>query len=219
MVEKQELLIRLHDLGAIGILRLDSEETCLKAIDSLFDGGLCALEVTMTVPQAFDVVRRAKEKYGESAMVGVGTVLDSDTAEKSIRAGAQFIISPSLDKEVVEVCKRHDVISCPGTFTTTEIVQAQRWGADLIKVFPISQVGPGYIKAILAPLPSVRLVPTGGIRVDNAAQYIASGAYCLGVGEGLASRKSVSEGHYDLLAEGATELLKVIREAKEKAQV
>jgi 2-dehydro-3-deoxyphosphogluconate aldolase/(4S)-4-hydroxy-2-oxoglutarate aldolase len=214
MLTKDEVLKRVHDIGVIGIFRVDSPEDCFKAMDALKAGGLNALEVTTTTPNAIEVVREARRKYGDEILVGLGTVLDAETATKAIDAGAQFIVSPSLHKEVLDVCLKREVVSCPGTFTATEVVQAWKWGADLIKVFPISQVGPGYIKSLLGPLTWIRFVPTGGVEVENAGEYIKAGAYCLGVGGGLVSKKAISQGRFDLLTQAAKDILKAVRDAR-----
>jgi 2-dehydro-3-deoxyphosphogluconate aldolase/(4S)-4-hydroxy-2-oxoglutarate aldolase len=214
MVTKDEVLKRAHDTGVIGIFRVDSPDVCFKAMEALRAGGLNALEVTTTTPNAIEVVHEARKKYGDEVLIGMGTVLDAETAEKGIAAGAQFIVSPSVHKEILDVCRKHDVVSCPGTFSATEVVQAWKWGADLVKLFPISQVGPGYMKALMGPLPWIRFVPTGGVEVENAGEYIKAGAYCLGVGGGLVSKKAIAEGRFDLLTQAARDILKAVRDAR-----
>lgn len=214
MLSKDEVLKRTHDIGVIGIFRVDSPDACFKAMEALREGGLHALEVTTTTPNAVEVVREARKKYGDETLIGMGTVLDAETAEKGIEAGAQFIVSPSVDKGVLDVCRKHDVVSCPGTFSATEVVQAWKWGADLVKLFPISQVGPGYMKALMGPLPWIRFVPTGGVEVENAGEYIKAGAYCLGVGGGLVSKKAISQGRFDLLTQAARDILKAVHDAR-----
>lgn len=214
MPAKDEVLKRMHEIGVFGIFRVDSPDVCFKAMDALRAGGLQALEVTTTTPNAIEVVRQARRKYGNETLIGMGTVLDAETAEKSIEAGAQFIVGPSLQKEVIDVCKRHDVVSCPGTLSASEVVQAWKWGADLVKLFPISQVGPGYMKALLGPLPWIRFVPVGGVEVENAGDYIKAGAYCLGVGGGLVSKKAISAGRFDLLTQAARDILKAVADAR-----
>jgi 2-dehydro-3-deoxyphosphogluconate aldolase/(4S)-4-hydroxy-2-oxoglutarate aldolase len=214
MTEKETVVKTIHEIGAIGILRVESPETCLKVIDALFDGGIRALEVTTTTPDMIQTITKARGKYGDEAVIGVGTVLDGATAEKGILAGAQFVVSPSLYKEVLDVCIKHRVVGCPGTFTATEIVQASRWGADLIKVFPAGVVGPGYIKAMLAPLPWAKLVPTGGVDAHNAAEFIRAGAFCVGVGGALTSADAIATGRYDLITSAAQELVATIKTAR-----
>jgi len=211
---KDSVLDRIHRTGVIGIFRVDQPENCLRAMEALMEGGLDVFEVTTTTPQATELITEARRKYGESALVGIGTVLDGQTAQSGIDAGAQFVVSPSLHKDVLDVCRDRGVVSCPGTFTATEVVQAWRWGADLIKVFPVSQVGPGYISSLLGPLPWVRLVPTGGVDAENAGAYIRTGAYSLGVGGALVSKKAISEGRYGSLTEAARAILREVKGAR-----
>jgi 2-dehydro-3-deoxyphosphogluconate aldolase/(4S)-4-hydroxy-2-oxoglutarate aldolase len=211
---KDSVLERIHQAGVIGIFRVDQPENCLRAMEALMEGGLSVFEVTTTTPQATELITEARRKYGQKALVGIGTVLDGQTAEKGIDAGAQFVVSPSLHKDVLDACKSHGVVSCPGTFSATEIVQAWRWGADLIKVFPVSQVGPGYISSMLGPLPWVRLVPTGGVDAENAGSYIRAGAYALGVGGALVSKKAISEGRFGSLTEAARAILQEVKAAR-----
>lgn len=216
---KDGILERIRDVGVIGIFRVDRPENCLKAMDALVEGGLTVFEVTTTTPRATELIAQARGVYGDRALVGIGTVLDAETAARGIDAGAQFVVSPSLHQDVLGVCRERGVVSCPGTFTPTEVVQAWRWGADLIKVFPISQVGPGYIGSILGPLPWVRLVPTGGVDAGNAGAYIRAGAYALGVGGALVSKKAISEGRYGALTEAAGAILREVRAAREEGAV
>ena len=186
-------------------------------MEALVKGGLNVFEVTTTTPGALGLISEASRKYGRRALVGIGTVLDRETAEKGIDAGAQFVVSPSLEREVIEVCKNRSVVSCPGTFSASEVVEAWKMGADLIKVFPVSQVGPGYIGALLGPLPWVRLVPTGGVDSDNAGAYIKSGAYAVGVGGALVSKKAIAEGRYESLTDAARTILQQVKTAREGA--
>lgn len=214
MLEKAEVLKRIHEQGVMGIFRLRSRDGCAGAMDALRAGGLRVFEVTTTTPDAVELVREARSKYGDDTLIGMGTVIDRATAQKGIDAGAQFIVSPSLHKDVLEVCRSRDIVSCPGTFSPTEVAQAWEWGADLIKLFPISSVGPGYLKALLGPFPWMRFVPTGGVDAGNAGDYIRAGAYCLGVGGGLVSGSAVSSGRFDLLTKAAGDILRAVREAR-----
>ena len=183
-------------------------------MDALLNGGQDILEVTMTTPNAIEMIGDASDKYRGSAIIGVGTVLDAETAENAIGAGAEFVVSPSLHKEVIDVCKSRGVVSIPGTFTATEVVSAWKGGADLIKVFPISEVGPSYIKALKGPLPDVHLIPTGGVDVNNAADFIKAGAYCLGVGGSLVSMEAINAERYKELTNYAKKLLSILKEAR-----
>ena len=216
MEGKELVLDMIHRTGVIGIFRVDRPENCVLAMDALVKGGLNVFEVTTTTPRATELISEARKRYGSGALVGIGTVLDRETAERGIDAGAQFVVSPSLHKDVIDVCKNRGVVSCPGTFTATEVVQAWNWGADLIKVFPISQGGPGYITSLLGPLPWMRLVPTGGVDSGNARAYISAGAYALGVGGALVSKKAIAEGRYESLTEAAANILAEVRSAREQ---
>ena len=219
MLEKAEILKQIHEQGVIGIFRVDSRDDCFNSMDALRAGGLRVFEITTTTPDAVELVREARKKYGDETLIGMGTVIDGSTAKKGIEAGAQFIVSPSLHKEVLTACRLHDVVSCPGTFSPTEVVQAWKWGADLIKLFPISEVGPGYLKSLLGPFPWIRFVPTGGVSAAYAGGYIQAGAFCLGVGGGLVSKKAISDGRFDLLTKAAKDILNTIREARQPAQL
>jgi 2-dehydro-3-deoxyphosphogluconate aldolase/(4S)-4-hydroxy-2-oxoglutarate aldolase len=209
------MLRRIQQAGVIGIFRIDAPEKCILAMEALMKGGLNVFEVTLTTPGAMDVISEARKKFGDPALIGIGTVLDRDAAEKGIDAGAQFIVSPSLDKDVVELCKTREIVSCPGTFTGTEIVQALKWGADIIKVFPIGQVGPDYIRAIRCPLPQARLVPTGGVDASNLGEYLRAGAFAVGIGGNLIPQKAISEARYDVLTEGAARVVGAVKKARD----
>lgn len=214
LVSKDEVLERIQKAGVISIFRVDAPEGCIAAMDALMKGGLAVFEVTMTTPGALKVVRDARYRFGDRALVGAGTVLDKVDARTAIEADAQFLVSPSLDKEVLDVCRSAGVVSCPGAFTATEILQAWKWNADLVKVFPVSQVGPGYIKAIRGPLPQVRLVPTGGVDAANLGDYLAAGAFAVGIGGGLVSPKAVSEGRYGELTQAAELVSGAVKRAR-----
>lgn len=213
-MEKGEVLNRLHETGVIAIFRVDSSDDCFNAMKALYEGGVRAFEITTTMLGSAGLVREARKRYGDDVLIGMGTVLDADTAQKGIEAGAQFIVGPSLHQEVLAVCAKNNVVSCPGTFTATEIVQAWKWGADLVKLFPASQLGPGYMKALMGPLPWIRFMPTGGIEAANAGEYIRAGAYCLGVGGGLVSKKAIAEGRFEELTSAAADMLQAVRDAR-----
>jgi len=214
MATKAQVLDRLHETGVIGIFRVDSKSDCFNAMEALRAGGLDVFEVTTTTPNTIELVREARRKYGDKIVIGMGTVLDAITAERGIAAGAQFIVSPSLHKDVVAKCRKLGITCCPGTFSATEVAQAWKWGADLVKLFPVSPVGPEYMKALMAPFPYVRFVPTGGIDAKNAGEYIRAGAFCLGVGGNLVSKKAIAEGRFDQLTKAADDILRVVRDAR-----
>jgi 2-dehydro-3-deoxyphosphogluconate aldolase/(4S)-4-hydroxy-2-oxoglutarate aldolase len=169
----------------------------------------------MTVPGAVGVIEEVSQRLGDEALVGAGTVLDGETAGACILAGAQFVVSPSLNLETIEVCRRHGVAAMPGALTPTEVVQAWSAGADLVKVFPAGAVGgASYIRALKAPLPQIELVPTGGVSLKTAADFIKAGASALGVGADLVDLKAIREGQHGLITERAREFVRIVREAR-----
>jgi 2-dehydro-3-deoxyphosphogluconate aldolase/(4S)-4-hydroxy-2-oxoglutarate aldolase len=214
-MHKEHVLQTIRDVGIIPVVRAQSVDEAMMAIDAIRAGGVSLLEITMTVPGAVGVIERVSQRYGADAVVGAGTVLDGETARACILAGAQFIVSPSLNLETIEVCRKHEVAVLPGALTPTEVVQAWTAGADFVKVFPAGAVGgASYIKALKAPLPQVELVPTGGVSLKTAADFIKAGASALGVGADLVDLKALREGQQHIITERAREFVKIVREAR-----
>jgi 2-dehydro-3-deoxyphosphogluconate aldolase/(4S)-4-hydroxy-2-oxoglutarate aldolase len=211
---KEANLKRILDAGVIAIVRLDSAGQLGQVARAIKAGGVDVIEFTMTTPGALDIIAASSREFGEQVLLGAGTVLDAETARAAILAGARFIVSPTLNPATVELCHRYSAIAVPGTFTPTEILTAWEWGADLVKVFPASTGGPGYIKAVLAPLPQVRLVPTGGVNLKNAADYIQAGAAAVAVGGSLVNKKLVAAGDFNALTETARGLVAAVRQAR-----
>ncbi len=214
MLTKDEVIDRLRETGVMAIFRVDARSDCFSAMDALGKGGLDIFEIATTTPDTVELIGEARKKFGDQALIGMGTVLDAVTAERGIAAGAQFVVSPSVHKDVLAVCNKSGIVSCPGAFSATEVAAAWKWGADLVKLFPISQVGPDYMKALMGPFPWIRFVPTGGIDARNAADYIRAGAFCLGVGGGLVSKKAIAAGRYDILTKAAEDILKAVKDAR-----
>jgi len=169
----------------VGIIRADAPEAALQLAEACIAGGITALEVAFTTPGTLDVIKTLRQRHGPDVLLGAGTVLEPETARLAILAGAQFIISPSLNVETIRLCQRYQVLSMPGVMTPTEIVAALEAGADIIKIFPAEVLGPAYIKALCAPLPQAPLMPTGGVSVDNLATWFESGALAVGIGGSL----------------------------------
>jgi len=214
-MSKAAVLQTIRDIGIIPVVRAQSAEEAMLAIDAIREGGISILEITMTVPGAVGVIEEVANRYSGDALVGAGTVLDGDTARASILAGAHFVVSPSLNLETIEVCRRYGVAVMPGALSPTEVVQAWSAGADFVKVFPAGAVGgASYIKALKAPLPQIELVPTGGVSLKTAADFIKAGASALGVGADLVDLKAIREGQQKLITERARELVKIVREAR-----
>ena len=214
-MNKEDVLQTIRDTGIIPVVRAQSADEAMRAIDAIRAGGVSLLEITMTVPGAVGVIEQVSRRYGSEALVGAGTVLDGETARACIAAGAQFVVSPSLNLETIEVCRREGVAVMPGALTPTEVVQAWSAGADFVKVFPAGAVGgASYIRALKAPLPQIELVPTGGVSLKTAADFIKAGASALGVGADLVDLKAIREGQPQIITERAREFVRIVREAR-----
>lgn len=215
MSDKAAVIQTIRDIGIIPVVRAQSADEAMKAIDAIREGGISILEITMTVPGAVGVIAEVSKRYGNDAVVGAGTVLDGETARACILAGARFIVSPSLNVETIEVCRRYGIAVMPGALTPTEVVQAWSAGADFVKVFPAGAVGgASYIKSLKAPLPQIELVPTGGVSLKTAADFIKAGASALGVGADLVDVKAIREGQSQVITERAREFVRIVREAR-----
>ena len=211
---KHEVLGRIKGTGVVAIVRLDSADALERVADAIQAGGVDVIEFTMTTPGALGILELAARKFGGRVVLGAGTVLDPESARAAILAGAQFIVSPSLKRETIELCHRYGVVAVPGVLSPTEIVTALEWGADLIKVFPASLGGPEYIKAVRAPLPQAPLVPTGGVELENAANYIRAGAVAVAVGSSLVNKKLVGAGDFARMTELARRLVQEVQAAR-----
>lgn len=179
----------IHEAGVVAIMRAKSSDQLLAAAEAIHEGGVRAIEVTMTTPNALEVINQATTKLGDDVLFGAGSVLDSETARAAILAGAQFIVCPTLSLGTIETCKRYSIPVVPGAYTPTEILTAWQAGATMVKVFPASIGGPGYIKAVKAPLPQVKLTAVGGVDLNNTADFIRAGCEGVGVGSDLVNQK------------------------------
>ena len=184
-MQKHTVFNGILERGMVGIVRADSPDAALQIAEACIAGGITALEVAFTTPDTLGVLRTLRERHGHDVLLGAGTVLDTETARAAILAGAQFIISPSVNVDTIALCQRYQVLSMPGAMTPTEIVTALQAGADIVKVFPAEMFGPAYIKALRAPLPQAPLMPTGGVTVENLNEWFASGAVAVGIGGSL----------------------------------
>jgi 2-dehydro-3-deoxyphosphogluconate aldolase/(4S)-4-hydroxy-2-oxoglutarate aldolase len=205
----------VRESGVIAIMRTQSSEQLLRAADAIRAGGVCAVEVTMTTPGALAVIESAVSRYDQDVLFGAGTVLDVETARAAILAGARFIVAPTLDVEVIALCRRYSVLVFPGAFTPTEILAAWQAGADMVKVFPAGFGGPDFIKALKAPLPQVDLVPVGGVGMNNVADFIRAGATAVGVGSALINQRLLDGGDFAALTERAGCLIGAVRRGRE----
>lgn len=214
-MDKTQVLQTIREIGIIPVVRAQSADEAMKAIDAIREGGVSLLEITMTVPGAVGVIEEVSQRYGAEALVGAGTVLDGETARACILAGAQFVVSPALNLETIAMCRRYGVAVMPGALTPTEVVQAWSAGADFVKVFPAGAMGgASYIKSLKAPLPQIELVPTGGVSLKTAADFIKAGASALGVGADLVDVKAIREGQAHVITERAREFVRIVKEAR-----
>ena len=204
----------IEDRGVIAVIRASSSEELVDVAAAIKEGGVDVIEVTMTTPNALRVIEEVRAKFGDEVLLGVGSVLDAETARAAMLAGAEFVVSPVVKPDVIEICHRYGKVVMPGALTPTEILIAWESGADYVKVFPASAVGPEYIKAVKAPLPQVELIPTGGVNVQNAGEFIKAGAIALGVGGALVSKKAIAERNFKLLTETARKLIEEVRKAR-----
>ncbi|HET6871825.1 MAG TPA: bifunctional 4-hydroxy-2-oxoglutarate aldolase/2-dehydro-3-deoxy-phosphogluconate aldolase [Sporolactobacillaceae bacterium] len=213
-MDKQTNLRRLIDSGLVAVVRRPKAEYVHQIIEALVDGGVGALELTVDTPGVYELIREFKEKYAERVLVGAGTVLDAVTAKTAIEAGADFIFSPILDRETIQVTNEYGRISIPGVMTPTEIVNGYKAGADLLKIFPGNSLGVNYIKELQGPLGHIPVMPTGGVTLDNVEAFIKNGAVAVGVGGSLVNKKVVEEGRFDVLKETAQEFVTRIKRAR-----
>jgi len=213
-MDKTEKLNLIRETGVIAIIRAQSTGQLLDAADAIKAGGVRVIEVTMTTPGALDVVREAALKYGGEVLFGAGTVLDPETARAAILAGADFIVAPTLSLPAVALCNRYGIPVIPGCYTPTEMLTAWEAGADMIKLFPADVGGPGLVKAILAPLPQLQIIPVGGVNLDTAAEFIRQGAAALGVGSSLINQKLLDAGDLAELTRRAAAFVAQVKEGR-----
>ena len=211
---KEQLFDSILSTGVVAVIRAQSKEQLPAIAQALVAGGVTAIEVTMSTPKAIAGIEALADALGNQAVIGVGTVLDAATARDAIAAGAQFVVSPAFDEEIVATTRRYGKISIPGAFTPTEILRAWSAGADVVKVFPSTAVGPNYFKDILAPLPQIRLTPTGGVDLKNAAEWIKAGAACLGVGSALVSKVAMQNNDWPTITAAARSFVDAIATAR-----
>lgn len=191
----------------VAVIRIKEPDKLQAVVDALAEGGVRALEVTMTVPRAIEMIGQLAPTLPEGFLLGAGTVLDAETARLAILAGAQFVVGPVFRPEVIAMCHRYDVAAMPGCFTPTEILAAWEAGADIVKVFPATALGPGFFKDVRGPLPQVKLMPTGGVSLDNAGEWIKAGAVAVGVGTALLDAKAIAAGDYQVITANARKIV------------
>ena len=203
----ESMLEDIHRSGVISIIRGIRSEFLENTLEALYGGGVRCVEIALNTDGALSMIETVKKLYGDRMLVGAGTALDDTAARNSISAGADFILSPVLSISMIELCNLYSRLAVPGVFTATEVLEAKKAGARLIKVFPVSSVGPAYIRELLGPLPDVRLLPVGGISEKNAGQFIAAGAFAVGIGSGLVNKELVERGDFKTIKERARAII------------
>ncbi|WP_062237501.1 bifunctional 4-hydroxy-2-oxoglutarate aldolase/2-dehydro-3-deoxy-phosphogluconate aldolase [Fictibacillus sp. FJAT-27399] len=215
MLSKVKLLQELTESGIIAVIRRMPRGQIIPIAESLVDGGVSAIEVTVDSPDAFLVIEELSDQLKGRAIVGAGTVIDSESARLAIQSGAEFLFSPSLHEEVIRMALRYGKVVMPGVMTPSEMIQAIEWGADMVKLFPASVLGAQYVKDVKAPFPHVPVVPTGGIHLDNAASYIEAGAVAVGVGGSLVHAEAVQTKDYTRIQRTAEQFVSIVNGARQ----
>jgi 2-dehydro-3-deoxyphosphogluconate aldolase/(4S)-4-hydroxy-2-oxoglutarate aldolase len=214
-MEKRDVFNRMIAEGLIPVIRVSSAKEAIDVADAIKEGGVTLIEITMSVQGAIDAIKELTQKYKDEIIMGAGTILDPETGRAALLAGAQFIVSPTLNLDLIQLAHRYSAVVIPGAMTPTEILAAWNAGADMVKVFPAAQLGgPEYLKALRGPLPQILLVPTGGVNLQNAGAFIKAGATALGVGGELVDKKAVKEKKFNIITENTRAFLKAIREAR-----
>ncbi len=213
--EKQKILRTMVESGVVAVIRTKSTEQLLKVARAIREGGVKCIEVAMTTPDALGVIEDVTAEV-EDVLIGAGTVLDPETARSAILAGAEYLVSPTLDYEMVEMVERYGKVVAPGTFTPTEIMNAWEAGADIVKVFPASRLGPKFISDVKSPLPQVSLMPTGGVNQNNAADFVEAGADVICAGSALIDKEAMNRGDFEVLTKNAERLVEAVQEGKRK---
>ncbi|MFM8274203.1 MAG: bifunctional 4-hydroxy-2-oxoglutarate aldolase/2-dehydro-3-deoxy-phosphogluconate aldolase [Gemmata sp.] len=210
-MSREQDLQRVTDCGIVAVVRFSSPDPLVEAVKALAAGGVTVAEVTLTVPNALDVIRAAKRELGDRVLLGAGTVLDPETARAALLAGAEFVVAPNTNVDVIRLCRRYDKLVMPGAFTPTEVLTAWDAGADVVKVFPADVVGPAFFRALKGPLPQVKLMPTGGVDLTTAPEFLRAGAVCLGVGSQLIEPKAVAAGDFARITSLARQYADVVK--------
>lgn len=214
MATREQVLAEMEKTGVVAVIRASDPSQLMDVVSALKAGGVTCIEVTMTTPNAIDVIAQAARKFAGQCFIGVGTVLDAETARAAILAGAEFVVCPVFNAEVVTLCKRYSKAVIPGAFTPTEIVNAWQAGADVVKVFPSTKLGPDYFKDLKGPLPQIKLTPTGGVDLKNVGDWIKAGAVCVGAGSSLVAKKDLEAKNWANIEKTAAAFIAAVREAR-----
>ncbi|MBQ15562.1 MAG: 2-dehydro-3-deoxyphosphogluconate aldolase [Planctomycetaceae bacterium] len=213
-MSRQSDLQRVLDGGIVAIIRASSGEQLVGVAEALYAGGIDVIEVTFTVPGVLEILSAVKRSLGEKILLGAGTVLDPESARAALLAGAEFIVAPNVNRDVITLCRRYDKVVMPGALTPTEVVAAWESGADIVKVFPADVGGPGYLKALHGPLPQVRLLPTGGVNLETIGDFISAGACAVGLGSALVESQAVADGDMERIRSQAEAYVAAVATAR-----
>jgi len=209
ILKKYKILNQLHENYLVAVVRGNDEDETKKIVDEIIKGGFKNIEITFTVPNAEEVINQVHKQYGDDIVLGVGTVLDAATAQIAINKGAQYIVSPHLDTNISKLCNIYSIPYLPGCSSATEIIEALRYGSDLIKLFPGGQLGAGFIKDIKGPVPNVELMPSGGVNLDNVSDWIEKGSFAVGIGGDLT--KEFTGNNFEVISEKAQKYVEAVR--------
>lgn len=215
-MKREEILEEILKRKSVAVIRLKEADKLKNVIEALALGGVSAAEITMTVPNAIDLIKQVTQELSEDIIVGVGSVLNADVAQQAIEAGAKYVVSPIFKKEIIDAAHAYDVPAMPGCFTPTEILTAYEYGADVVKVFPADVLGMAFFKGILAPMPHLKLMPTGGVSLTNAGDWIKAGAVAVGIGSALLDKEAIESENYSKLTANAKQITESINNAIKK---
>ena len=213
-MSKETQLRQILDSGIVAVVRSPDSQQLVEVVRALADGGVTVVEITMTVPDALGVLRQVRQTLGDRVLLGAGTILDPETARAALLAGAEYLVAPSLNLDMIRLCQRYSKLVMPGAFTPTEILTAWEAGADIVKVFPAEVVGPAFFKAMRGPLPQIRLMPTGGVDLTTAADFLRAGACCLGLGSQLVEPRAVAERNFDRIRDLARQYVAIVQQTR-----
>jgi len=214
-MKREKIVERIIESKVVAIIRMDKSEKVISVAEAMIEGGIVSLEVTMTTPNALQIIKELNDNYGSNVLIGVGSVVDAEIAIKAIEAGAKYIVSPIFKKEILEASHKLDIPAMPGCYTPTEIYIAQEAGADIVKVFPADQLGTNYIKAIKAPMPQLKVMPTGGVTLTNAGDWINAGACAVAVGSNLLDKAAIEENNFGKITANAELIIENIKNRHE----
>ncbi|MBX3440811.1 MAG: bifunctional 4-hydroxy-2-oxoglutarate aldolase/2-dehydro-3-deoxy-phosphogluconate aldolase [Planctomyces sp.] len=216
-MSREQQLQRVLDSGLVAIIRAPSGELLVDVAQALLAGGIEVIEVTLTVPNALQVISDVRQALGDRILLGAGTILDPETARAALLAGAEFLVTPTVNPRVIELCRRYDKVVMPGAFTPTEVLTAWEAGADVVKLFPAEIGGPGHLRALKGPFPQIRLLPTGGVNLETLGEFVKAGACAVGLGTALVEKQALESRNLDRITEQARRFVAAMATARGKA--